>query len=308
VVVATRDRCARLAVLLSALEAQDLPGEHFEVVVIDDGSRDATPELLRSHPHVRTLRHARAGGPARARNAGWRLARAPLVAFTDDDCRPEPGWLRAGLTAHASAPGAVVQGATRPEPAGEELLRRPLARSVRVQRLGPFFQTCNVFYPRALLERVAGFDESIPTAAAEDTDLALRAFELGAGAVWAPGALVNHDVVELPLARAVRGAWRWRTMVPLVRRHPRLRAAFPWHGRVWRESHARLALALAGTALARRHPAFAAWWLPYLALGHGWGPRALARSATELPQRLPVDLAELAVLGLSSARHRRLLL
>jgi GT2 family glycosyltransferase len=230
------------------------------------------------------------------------------VAFTDDDCTPQPGWLEAGLRAHRGSPGALIQGVTRPDPGEAHRLERPRARSIRVEQLGPFYETCNVFYPRALLERLGGFDETIPTAGSEDTDLALRAFEQGATAVLAPDALVHHAVHEFTLAAAVRFTVRWRTLVRLVKRHPRLRAAFPWRGRVWRESHARLLLALAGLALSGRSRLFLLWCLPYLSYRNGWSPAGLRRSVRELPELLPVDAAELLVLAAASARHRRLLL
>ena len=308
VVVATRDRADSVATLLDALERQTLSRERFEVVVVDDGSGDEGASV-RADPRVdAALRHERPRGPASARNTGWRAAAAPLIAFTDDDCRPEPGWLEAGLRAHEATPGAFVQGRTRPEPAEEARLAHPRARSIRVERLGPFFETCNMFYPRELLERVDGFDESIPTAGSEDTDLALRLLETGAGAVYAPDALVNHAVHDFTLAGAVRFTVRWRTLVRLVKRHPALRRAFPWRGLIWRETHARLILALAGLALARRERAFLLWCLPYLTYRHGWTPTGLARALRELPGVAAVDVAELLVLACASARHRRVLL
>ena len=179
-VVPTRNRAERVRVVLDALAGQTLPRDRFEVVVVDDGS--AAP--LAPSGADKLLKHDSPRGPAAARNTGWRAARAPLVAFTDDDCRPEPGWLEAGLRAHRTSPGSIVQGRTRPEPADEPILDRPHSRSIRVDSLGPFFQTCNVFYPRELLERVGGFDERIPTPSSEDADLALRALASGAGAVF----------------------------------------------------------------------------------------------------------------------------
>lgn len=309
VVVATRDRAARLSALLAALARQTLPRERFEVVVVDDGSADGTPARLANGAVDVALRHERPRGPAAARNTGWRAARAPLVAFTDDDCRPEPGWLEAGLAAAAGAPGAIVQGRTRPEPAEEALLHEsPRARSIRIDSLGPFFETCNIFYPRALLERAGGFDERILTPGSEDTDLALRAFEQGAAARFEPEALVNHEVSEPTLSDAVRFTRRWGTLAWLVGRHPSLRRHFPWRGRVWRESHGRLLLAVAGLGLGARRPIFLLWCLPYLSYRHGWRPRGLARSLAELPGVAAVDLAEVAVLVAASARNRVLFL
>jgi GT2 family glycosyltransferase len=307
VVVAARDGADRLPTLLRALAGQTLARERYELIVVDDGSRDHTPQVLAGADLDRRLRHDSTRGAAAARNTGWRAARAPLVAFTDDDCRPETGWLEAGLATHRAHPEALVQGRTRPEPADEPKLDRPRARSLRVDRLGPFFQTCNVFYPRELLERVGGFDERV-VVGAEDVDLAFRALDAGASAVFAPDALVNHGVLEHSLGEAVRFAARWRSLPTVVARHPALRPAFPWRGRVWRESHARLLLAMAGLALARLHPGFLVWCLPYATLRRGWRPRELARGLAELPGVAVVDAAELAVLGWSSARARTLFL
>ncbi len=307
VVVATRDRPATVETLLAALERQTLPRARFEVVLVDDGSRSSP--VVEDDPRVdRLLRHERSRGPATARNAGWRAASAPLIAFTDDDCRPEPGWLEAGLRAHRGAPRAIVQGRTRPEPEEEHRLDHPRARSIRVEHLSPFFETCNMFYPRLLLERVDGFDEAIPTAGSEDTDLALRLLEEGTAAVFEPEALVNHAVHHFTVVDAVLFTRRWRTLVALVKRHPALRSAFPWRGRIWRESHARLILALAGLLLSRRDRAFLLWCLPYVTYRHGWRPGGVARSLREMPGVALVDAAELAVLATASARQRRLLL
>ena len=73
------------------------------------------------------------GTPARHRNLGWRAARAPLVAFTDDDCRPEPDWLEVLLAAARRHPSAIVQGATRPDPFESELLQAIHARTQQIE-------------------------------------------------------------------------------------------------------------------------------------------------------------------------------
>src|ERR687884_502693 len=91
VVVPSHERALRLRWLLNALEEQTFDRDRFEVVVIHD-SRDSTEQLLQEHPLARAgvLRHRRlepgTGTPARQRNVGWQTARAPLIAFTDDDC------------------------------------------------------------------------------------------------------------------------------------------------------------------------------------------------------------------------------
>src|SRR5215204_4358933 len=92
-VVASHARPLRLRWLLNALEEQTLDRSRWELIVVHDNpDADATEDLLRTHPLAQSvLRHHRlpvgTGSPARQRNVGWRDARAPVVAFTDDDCR-----------------------------------------------------------------------------------------------------------------------------------------------------------------------------------------------------------------------------
>src|SRR4051794_29031345 len=101
VVVASHARPLRLRWLLNALEAQNLPAERWELVVVHDYDESTAARILDDHPLALAgrLRHQAiapgTGSPARQRNLGWREARAPLVAFVDDDCRPERGWLGA---------------------------------------------------------------------------------------------------------------------------------------------------------------------------------------------------------------------
>jgi GT2 family glycosyltransferase len=244
VVVSTYDRPQRLAKLLDALEAQTLARDQFEVVVVDNGSGPETGAVLdrprdtgrhgadasrqtgdaaQSELQLRTLRHERTLGPAGGRNSGWRAAAAPLVAFTDDDCAPTPSWLEGLLEAADRRPGAIVQGQTRPDPqelaaAGGQLL---LTRTVQIDGAGPQYETCNILYPRALLEELGGFDPDYGMRpAGEDTDLAWRALERGVQVTYAPDALVDHAVVRLTPRQALTEATRWGGCARLFAAHP----------------------------------------------------------------------------------------
>ncbi|MGH2840341.1 MAG: glycosyltransferase family 2 protein, partial [Solirubrobacteraceae bacterium] len=172
VVVATRDRAGRLAQLLDALERQTLASERMEVVVVDDGSSDGTGELLAERADgplpLRWVSQPQSRGPAAARNRGWRMTTAPLIAFTDDDCVPAEGWLEALLTLAAARPQAVVQGCTLPNPAELEGLDA-FAKTLTITGPSPHFQTCNIIYPRPILEQLDGFDEAFPAPTGEDT-------------------------------------------------------------------------------------------------------------------------------------------
>ncbi|MDQ6914769.1 MAG: glycosyltransferase [Actinomycetota bacterium] len=309
VVVATRDRPARLAALLAGLRRQRVgAGDAFEVVVVDDGSGPETAARLeaeRAHGELELVvrRHEASRGPGAARNTGWRSARALLVAFTDDDCVPEPGWLASGLSAHRAAPEAIVQGRTEPEPA--ELHRAGLfPHLARVQRLGPQYQTCNIFYPRELLERVGGFDETFAGAPGEDTDLAWRALALGRPARFAPEALVHHAVEERSVGDAVRTAWRWTGTVRLLSVHPATRGML-FRGLFWNEWHYLLVRSVLSPALPRP--------LRRLVLArHAYELWRRARRAGAGPASIPLlvahDAVELAAVVRGALRYRTLAL
>jgi GT2 family glycosyltransferase len=316
VVVPSHARRLRLRWLLNALEEQTLPRERWEAIVVHDYDDEDTQAVVERHPLFAegTLRQIRiesgTGSPARQRNLGWRDARAPLVAFTDDDCRPERDWLEKLLEGGERYPGAIVQGATRPDPLELEVYAAPHARSLHVDPPGPFAQTCNILYPTRVLESANGFDESFPGAAGEDLDLALRARKAGTPYEGAPDALVYHAVEAYPLPKALRLSRKWGAIPYLVKLHPELREDFPLRV-FWRDSHYRLALGLAGLTAATRFKPAALLALPYVvAQVNRRGKRKSSRLACtlELPGRVVVDSAELTTLIRGSVRYGTLVL
>jgi GT2 family glycosyltransferase len=302
VVVASKDRPERLRWLLNALEEQTAA---HELVVVHNSTGPETETLL----HERGVNHVQAApglGPAAMRNIGWRMAKAPLILFTDDDCRPPEDWVEKALAAARAHPGAIVQGRTQPDPDELNVFHHaPHARSQQIEPPHVMAQTCNILYPREVLERVAGFDESFPQAVGEDTDLALRARAEGAEYVGAPEVLTYHAVFS-GLPSRLRSAWRWQHMALLIRKHPRLREELPLGGWAWKTSHATFLLAAAGLLL--RRPWLALPWVAMTPRVYGNHPRALARTASELPGRAAVDAVETAALVCGSVRYRTPLL
>jgi len=313
VVVASHGRHLRLRWLLNALEEQSL-GEPWELVVVHDYDVATAERVLERHPlsAAGVLRHLAIepgkGSPARQRNLGWRAARGALVAFTDDDCRPERKWLERLVAAARSLPGDIVQGATRPDPLEQAVLAAPHVRTLLIEPVGPFAQTCNILYPRALLERLEGFDER--AVAGEDVELSLRARAEGARVSAAPDAVVYHAIESHTLPGILRQNLKWRYLAYLVKRHPELRRQLTLR-LFWDADHLRVTAAAIGLAGARRRRGMLALAAPYVLSssrrrGRGRGARAVA--VVEMPGQAVRQLAEVLGLAAGSVRHRTLVL
>jgi glycosyltransferase involved in cell wall biosynthesis len=308
VVIPTRDRPSRLHRCLEGLVAQATPPD--EVVVVDDGSGPETSAVLTtfaSRLPLRCLRHYPSIGPARSRNAGWRHSAAELIAFTDDDCRPDEQWIAALLA--AAGAGSIVVGRTAPDPCdGEE--RSVFDRSMTVDGEDGRFSTCNVLYPRTLLEELHGFDSEIGNVFGEDTDLGQRALMAGASAAFAVDAVVFHAILRSGWAGALRDRKRFSGMARLVRRHPHLRHEI-FEGVFVRPAHRRLAWAILGVLLLPLTPAG-------IPAAGSWAADAVnrvpvaARGRRQLPGQVLalalLDAAEMAACISGSVRHRTLIL
>jgi cellulose synthase/poly-beta-1,6-N-acetylglucosamine synthase-like glycosyltransferase len=173
--------------------------------------------------------------------------------------------------------------------------------------------TCNIAYPRELLEQCEGFDERFTTAWGEDTDLALRAKAAGAAQAYVPEALVWHAVLPRTLAGALSDGVRRSNIHVVLRRHPEHRQALDL-GVFTKRNHAFVLPALVGLALIRRRPLLGALLVvPYLAHYFDpsvrWSPFRLAYWVTiTMARRALLDAVELAAMAVSSARYRTLAL
>ena len=176
-----------------------------------------------------------------------------------------------------------------------------------------WYATCNIAYPRELLERLDGFDEVFGgrdtgdyPVGGEDTDLGLRAVAKGARRRYVPEAVVHHAVHTRHLPRALRDTRRWRSVPAVLARHPEQRRALHY-GLFGRRSHALLLVALLALPLRRRPVAAVALALPYLAdhlSSYPRTPRGVARALLDAPARMLVDAAAVGVTGAAAARYR----
>lgn len=225
VVVPTWRRPALLERCLEALVGQTLAPHRYEIVVCDDGPDEATRALVEriADAHraralaIRYLPVAATQGPAGARNAGWRQARAECIAFTDDDTIADPHWLAAGLRAMAdgacAASGAIV--VPLPErPTDYEADASGLARAE--------FATANAFVRRAALIAVGGFDERFTSAWREDSDLQFSLLRAGGRVVRAPDAVVVHPVRPARWGISLSQQRKSAFEALLYRKHPEL--------------------------------------------------------------------------------------
>ncbi len=190
VVIPTYQRNDLLAKCLDCLAPgkQTLPTEKYEVIVTDDGSETTAKVIVRDHyPWARWV----AGpckGPAANRNNGACYAQGEWLVFTDDDCLPDPQWLKAYAEAIAADSSCLVfEGRTyvdRP--------RRSLAEKSPINETGGYLWSCNFAIQKQLFDSLDGFDERFPYAAMEDVDLRLRITNDGYGFSFIKAASVCH--------------------------------------------------------------------------------------------------------------------
>ncbi len=232
-VTPTRDRPELLARALASLRAQRFGA--WEWIVIDDGSAPGATVAIEGEgadPRIRLERNADSMGAAAARNRGIALARAPLVAFLDDDDEYEPAYLERVAAAFDAQPRAAfcmtgvtrvfADGTTRAEPydagaANHAFLRRASASRGLAMRSD-------------LLRRLGGFDPSL--AVSEDIDLLMRAVEARATPLLLREPLVRvHEHAGASLSRDSKTDIHASASGSLWRRH---RALFSAHRALWR--------------------------------------------------------------------------
>lgn len=223
VVIPTRDRRPTLLATIERLDAQRLDGLAAELVVVDNGSSDGTPQAVEARSGVLPLRllHEPRPGPAAARNRGVEAARAPLVLFLGDDMAPADDDLLAGhVRRHAGRPraGLGILGRVMWRP---DLPVTPFM--FWLEHGGPQFDffrmqpgpvspathliTAHVSLERQVLLDAGGFDERFPYAAVEDAELGLRLDRRGVVLDYVPELLVLHDhftSLDAAVARMVK--------------------------------------------------------------------------------------------------------
>jgi glycosyltransferase involved in cell wall biosynthesis len=206
IVIPTFERPDTLFAVLDALGRQrESPG--FEVVVVDDGSKDTTPERLARYrpPYPFRFFSQANSGPASARNRGITESRGGIILFLGDDTVPEETLLAVHATAHGEkrpCPIAVLGYTTWPR----ERRVTPFLHHINEYGLQfgygliedpesvpfNFFYTSNISLPRELLMAAGLFDTTFPHAAWEDIEIAYRLMGMGMKIVYRAEAVARH--------------------------------------------------------------------------------------------------------------------
>jgi GT2 family glycosyltransferase len=250
VVIPTHNRREGLRRALLALFASDLEGIELDVRVVDDGSTDATPEVAEQlcagvPPQVRLHYHRQVNqGQSAARNTGIAAAETELILFLDDDCVPDPGWVRAMIAAAWEPRVGAVGGRIAAAAGGNQVSR--YCRHIRYNEYPPddgplrFVNSANCAYRRQALEAVGGYEPLLLRGV--DHDLGRRLLEAGWEIRCAPEALVHHHHREslriLVRDYYRRGYWKYLRELLFHDRNP------PDSGEITRESARALLLTL----------------------------------------------------------------
>lgn len=199
VIIPTYNRPEHLAHCLKSLAQLDYPSDRFEIIVVDDGSEqplDSVVESVNSNVSINLIRQANAG-PAAARNTGAKNAQGRYLAFTDDDCCPEQGWLKKLEDRLADNPDCIIGGHTV-----NRLINNPFsAMSQNIISMGydhynaireqaRFFTSNNMVVPTQAFLEIGGFDTDFRTS--EDRELCDRWIHSGRRMIYDPNIVIYH--------------------------------------------------------------------------------------------------------------------
>ncbi|MEN8158588.1 MAG: glycosyltransferase, partial [Myxococcota bacterium] len=237
VVVCSYNGAATIRQALEALEGVDYPD--YEVIVVNDGSTDATPEIAAEYD-VKLISTPNQGLAA-ARNVGWRAASGEVVAYLDDDAYPDRDWLRYLAVGFLDDDVSGVGGPNLLPPedgdVAECVANAPggPAHVLLDDRDAEHIPGCNMAFRRRWLEGVGGFDPQFRTAG-DDVDLCWNVQKAGGRLGFHHGALVWHHRRGSVSRYWKQQAGYGRAEALLARKWPskyNTAGHIPWSGRIY---------------------------------------------------------------------------
>ncbi len=202
IIIPTYNRPAQLAVCLKSLSRLNYPVDHFEVIIVDDGS-DISPDPVvasfRNILDIKVIRQAHAGVGI-GRNTGASIAKGELLVFTDDDCQPTLNWLQELAVQFRKSPDCIIGGRT------VNILSDNIystASQMLISFLFEYYNTnpghsrflngSNLSVPKKLFLKLEGFDKRFFLVGAEEREFCNRWINYGYRMVYAPEVLVYHS-------------------------------------------------------------------------------------------------------------------
>ncbi|MEW6302774.1 MAG: glycosyltransferase [Verrucomicrobiota bacterium] len=238
VVVACYNGERTLKTCLDSLERLNYPS--YEVILVDDGSTDSTPQIASLYPKIRYLRHDNLGLSA-ARNTGIQAAQGEIVAFTDADCRADEDWLYylvgdlvnsrfTGIGGHNFLPpeDSWIASAVMVSPGGP-------AHVMLTDRVAEHIPGCNMAFYKWALDEIGGFDP-IFRLAGDDVDVCWRLQQRGYKIGFSPAGFVWHYRRSTAQAYLKQQKGYGEAEALLVRKHPEYFNSFGgsiWQGRIY---------------------------------------------------------------------------
>ena len=302
VAVPVKDRRDQMLRCLDALLAQDHPS--YEILVLDNGSSDGTPEACVEHARdsdVPVRVEVVPGTVGHVRNRAGDFARGKFLAFTDSDCVPAPTWLSSGVDAFGDHPDVgIVCGCTLPETEVEQ----GWPATIEVREYTNRFESCNVFFRSDAFRASAGFDETVGHYW-EDTAAGFAMRREGWKSRFAPDAVVYHDVTYPGFWWHLKRAQKNAHLGPMLRNYPELRDELLYRRWFMRKRNAQFLAFLAGVVLTPYDRRSLVLTIPYLKDRMPWEDRPHPK---ELAQAIVYDAAVLVGLLRGGIRSRRIVL
>jgi cellulose synthase/poly-beta-1,6-N-acetylglucosamine synthase-like glycosyltransferase len=195
VIVPAYNESARILDCIATLKAQSYPSNLLQIIIVDNGSKDDTFDILRRTPGILALQETQPGSYA-ARNLALRHATGDIVGFTDADCSADPNWVR-NAVAHLKNPDiGIVAGHVALDfghggrPSSSELFEQCFAFKQAENAALGVCVTANWFSPRMLIENMGGFDSSVRSGG--DHKLSKQISKAGYKIAYAPDVIVRH--------------------------------------------------------------------------------------------------------------------
>lgn len=222
IIVPTYNRKEQLKRCLEYLDKQTLPVNEYEIIIVDDGSTDNTPEIINKTNNKKNIRYffQENKGPAAARNLGISKAKGEIIAFTDDDCILDKDWLHAIDKAFKENPDvSCVKGMTKNSQFG--IISNSLDKYIYGRTTSG--ATNNIAYKKKVLQELTGFDESY-IFCYEDVDLKWRFRLKGYKRIFCPDMIIWHphenDIITLKKKAFLGGVGVYQFFIKYLFSHP----------------------------------------------------------------------------------------